>query len=161
MSVWKLDEKLLILESLISPTKILLFEKYYQAFDTVFHHKMKNLDVRQKNTPLYVVFLTLFSVFHLVMRHCVSCVIYYIKFQIKYFEGSRLIFSFFRFWLNFDVILYTANGSTNCYTASCLHQCQFNSSCVGSPVQNDYGGNYWSRWSLLSSLVCSSTNSGC
>ena len=29
MSVWKLDEKLLILESLISPTKILLFEKYY------------------------------------------------------------------------------------------------------------------------------------
>ena len=70
MSVWKLDEKLLILESLISPTKILLFEKYYQAFDTVFH---------------------------LVMRHCVSCVIYYIKFQIKYFEGSRLIFSFFRF----------------------------------------------------------------
>ena len=48
MSVWKLDEKLLILESLISPTKILLFEKYYQAFDTVFHHKMKHLDVRQK-----------------------------------------------------------------------------------------------------------------
>ena len=29
MSVWKLDEKLLILESLISPTKILLLEKYY------------------------------------------------------------------------------------------------------------------------------------
>ena len=48
MSVWKLDEKLLILESLISPTKILLFEKYYQVFDTVFHHKMKHLDVRQK-----------------------------------------------------------------------------------------------------------------
>ena len=54
MSVWKLDEKLLILESLISPAKILLFEKYYQAFDTVFHHKMKHLDVRQKNTPLYI-----------------------------------------------------------------------------------------------------------
>ena len=48
MSVWKLDEKLLILESLISPTKILLFQKYYQAFDTVFHHKMKHLEVRQK-----------------------------------------------------------------------------------------------------------------
>ena len=29
MSVWKLAEKLLILESLISPTKILLLEKYY------------------------------------------------------------------------------------------------------------------------------------
>ena len=30
-----------------------------------------------KNTPLRVVFSTLFSVFHLVMKHCVSCLIYY------------------------------------------------------------------------------------
>ena len=68
MSVWKLDEKLLILESLISPTKILLSSS--------------------KNIPLCV-FLTVFSLFHLVMKHCLSCLIYYIKFQIKYFEGSR------------------------------------------------------------------------
>ena len=61
MSVWKLDEKLLILESLISPTKILLSSS--------------------KNIPLCV-FLTVFSLFHLVMKHC-------LKFQIKYFEGSR------------------------------------------------------------------------
>ena len=121
MSVWKLDEKLLILESLISPTKILLSSS--------------------KNIPLCV-FLTVFSLFHLVMKHCLSCLIYYIKFQIKYFEGPRYSVVFFRFWLNFDFILYTANGSTNCYTASCLHQCQFNSSCVGSSVQNDYGGDY-------------------
>ena len=40
MSVWESDEKMLILESLISPSKIILFEKLYQAFDTVFHQKM-------------------------------------------------------------------------------------------------------------------------
>ena len=48
MSVWKSDEKLLIFASLISPAKIILFEKYYQAFDTVFHHHIKLLEVRQK-----------------------------------------------------------------------------------------------------------------
>ena len=30
-----------------------------------------------KNTPLRVVFSTLISVFDLVMKHCVSCLIYY------------------------------------------------------------------------------------
>ena len=33
--------KLLIFASLISPSKILLFEEH-QAFDTVFHHQMKH-----------------------------------------------------------------------------------------------------------------------
>ena len=37
MSVWKSDEKLFIFASLISPSKIILFEKQYQAFDTEFH----------------------------------------------------------------------------------------------------------------------------
>ena len=62
MSVWKSDEKLLIFASLISPSKISLFEKQYQAFDTVFHQQMKHLKVRQKysaarrifNSPLGV-----------------------------------------------------------------------------------------------------------
>ena len=48
MSIWKSDEKLLIFAFLISPAKIILFEKYYQAFDTVFHHQLKHLEVRQK-----------------------------------------------------------------------------------------------------------------
>ena len=52
MSVWISDEKLLIFASLISPSKMILFEKKYQTFDTVFHHQMK---------------------------HCVSCLIYYLK----------------------------------------------------------------------------------
>ena len=43
----------------------------------VFHHQMKHLEVRQKN-PLRFVFLTLFSVFHLVIKHSVSCFIYYL-----------------------------------------------------------------------------------
>ena len=38
MSVWESDEKMIILESLISHSKIILFEKLYQAFDTVIHH---------------------------------------------------------------------------------------------------------------------------
>ena len=37
MSVRISDEKLLIFASLNSPSKIILFEKVYQAFDTVFH----------------------------------------------------------------------------------------------------------------------------
>ena len=48
MSVWISDEKLLIFASLISPSKTILFEKKYQTFDTVFHHQMKYLEVRQK-----------------------------------------------------------------------------------------------------------------
>ena len=48
MSVWKSDKKLRIFASLTSPSKISLFEKSYQAFDTVFHHQVKHLEVRQK-----------------------------------------------------------------------------------------------------------------
>ena len=58
MSVWISDEKLLIFASLISPSKMILFEKKYQTFDTVFHHQMKHLQV--------------------VMKHCVECLIYYL-----------------------------------------------------------------------------------
>ena len=55
MSVWKSDEKLFIFAPLISPGKILLFEKYYQAFDKVFHLVKKHAKI-VKNTPLRVVF---------------------------------------------------------------------------------------------------------
>jgi len=46
MNVWKSDEKLVTFARLISPSKIILFEKLYQAFDTVFHHQMKHLEAR-------------------------------------------------------------------------------------------------------------------
>ena len=34
-----------VFASLISPSKMILFEKKYQTFDTVFHHQMKHLEV--------------------------------------------------------------------------------------------------------------------
>ena len=69
MSILKSNEKLLIFASLISPAKIILFEKSYQAFNTVFHHQMKHLENRQKYSAARVVFSTLFSVFHLVFSN--------------------------------------------------------------------------------------------
>ena len=62
MSVWKSDEKLLTFVSLISPSKINLFEKQYQAFDNVFHHQMKHLEVRQKYSAACRIFNSLLSV---------------------------------------------------------------------------------------------------
>ena len=70
--------------SLISPSKIILFEKWYQ----VFHHQINHLEVLQKHSAARVVFsMRLFSMFHLVrkpggvawMKHCFSWLIYYIS----------------------------------------------------------------------------------
>ena len=63
MSVWKSHEKLLFFASLISPSKIILFEKQYRAWDTMFPDQMKHLEVRQKYSAARRI---LFSVFHLV-----------------------------------------------------------------------------------------------
>ena len=62
MSVWISDEKLLIFASLISPSKMILFEKKHQAFDTVFHHQMKHLEVRQKYSAMRRIFNSLLGV---------------------------------------------------------------------------------------------------
>ena len=62
MSVWISDEKLLIFASLISPSKMIVFEKKYQTFDTVFHHKMKHLEVRQKYSAARRIFNSLLGV---------------------------------------------------------------------------------------------------
>ena len=62
MSVWISDEKLLIFASLISPSKMILFEKKYQTFDTVFHHQMKHLEVRQKYSAARRIFNSLLGV---------------------------------------------------------------------------------------------------
>ena len=62
MSVWISDEKLLIFASLISPSKMILFEKKYQTFDTVFHHQMKHLEVHQKYSTARRIFNSLLGV---------------------------------------------------------------------------------------------------
>ena len=62
MSVWISDEKLFIFAFLISPSKMILFEKKYQTFDTVFHHQMKHLEVRQKHSAARRIFNSLLGV---------------------------------------------------------------------------------------------------
>ena len=76
MSIWKSDEKLRSFASLISPSKIILFGKKYQASDAVFITRWNTSKI-VGNTPLRVIFSTLFLVLHLVIKHCVSCLIYY------------------------------------------------------------------------------------
>ena len=51
-----------VLASLISPSKMILFEKKYQTFDTVFHHQMKHLEVRQKYSAARCIFNSLLGV---------------------------------------------------------------------------------------------------
>ena len=94
MSVWILDEKLLIFASLISPSKMILFEKKYQTFDTVFHHHMKHLEVLQKYSATRRIFNSLLGVssgdetlrlmFDILLQMLIVCVfpemfIYYVK----------------------------------------------------------------------------------
>ena len=52
----------LVFSSLISPSKMILFEKKYQTFDTVFHHQMKHLEVRQKCSAARRIFNSLLGV---------------------------------------------------------------------------------------------------
>ena len=52
----------LVFASLNSPSKMILFEKKYQTFDTVFHHQMKHLEVRQKYSAARRIFNSLLGV---------------------------------------------------------------------------------------------------
>ena len=68
---------------------MILFQKKYQTFDTVFHHQMKHLEVRQKYSAARRIVNSLLGVSsgdeHCIscliyyMKHCVSCLIYYLK----------------------------------------------------------------------------------
>ena len=108
--------KLLIFASLIYPSKILCLRSNVKHSTQCFITRW-NTSKFVKNTPLRVVFLTLFLVFHLVMNHCVSFLIYYLKnrqkltgkfgllYKLRCFTG-RL--SLKRSWLKKDVkIKYT------------------------------------------------------
>ena len=100
MSVWISDEKLLIFASLISPSKMILFEKKYQTFDTVFHHQMKHLEVRQKYSAARRIFNSLLGVssgdetLHLMFDILVQ---WWIRnFKNDYQKLLIFVFSFFR-----------------------------------------------------------------
>ena len=78
MSVWKSDEKLLIFAFLISPSKINFLEKFILSI----RHSVSSPEEVRKKYSVANVFSTLFSVFHLVMEHCVSC----LQWQIQTFR---------------------------------------------------------------------------
>ena len=76
-SVWKSDEKLLIFASFLLLKSFWLnsnMKHWTQCFIT---RPGETPRIFFKNTPLRVVFSTLFVVFHLVMKHFFSCLIYY------------------------------------------------------------------------------------
>ena len=62
MSVWKLDETLLIFVSLISPFKISFFEKPIKHSTQCSDHQMKHLEVRQNYSAARLIFNSLLSV---------------------------------------------------------------------------------------------------
>ena len=79
MSVWKSDETLLSICILNFSFKN---DFVWEEISNIRHSVSspdENTSKFVKNTPLRVVFSTLFSVFHLVMKHCISCLIYYLK----------------------------------------------------------------------------------
>ena len=77
MSFWKSDEKLPVFAFLIPGLRSNI-KHSTQYFITKW-----NTSKLVKNTQLRVVFSTLFSVFYLVMKHCVSFLIYYFQVILK------------------------------------------------------------------------------
>ena len=81
MSVWKSDETLLSICILnFSFKNDFVWEEISNIRHKGFITRW-NTSKFVKNTPLRVVFSTLFSVFYLVMKHCVSCLIYYFSYS--------------------------------------------------------------------------------
>ena len=107
MSVWKSDGKQLIFTSLISPSKILLFGISIKHSTQCFISRWKTSKF-VKNTPLCVVFLTLFSVFRLLMklRHMLDILhetgFTHERFFTSYFINHRVFFRIFTFYIVFD-----------------------------------------------------------
>ena len=96
----------LVFASLISPSKMILFEKKYQTFDTVFHHQMKHLEVRQKYSAARRIFNSLlgvssgdetlhlmFDILHAIMKIPCNCSDVYLTPTLCNLENSR------KFWI--------------------------------------------------------------
>ena len=77
MSFWKSDEKLPVFAFLIPGLRSNI------KHSTQYFIIKWNTSKLVKNTQLRVVFSTLFSVFYLVMKHCVSFLIYYFQVILK------------------------------------------------------------------------------
>ena len=148
MSVWISDEKLLIFASLISPSKMILFEKKYQTFDTVFHHQMKHLEVRQKYSAARRIFNSLLGVssgdetLHLMFDILLT------KRESQIFKGIQQFLLYMSGENKFDHLFLFSRSSFLC------------SICVRSPsFSSDSSPPYLAfRWFLSSSKLFSSSN---
>ena len=87
----------LVFASLISPSKMILFEKKYQTFDTVFHYQMKHLEVRQNYSAARRIFNSLLGVSSL-----------HLMFDILH--NNRLLLGL-RIVTRYDVISYMGHAS--------------------------------------------------
>ena len=122
-----LDEKLLSFVSLISPSEIILFEKQYQAFDTVFHHQMKHLEVCQKYSTACCIFNSLLGVLSgdetlcLMLDILLQNMIHFILFQFTIIISSL----FYCLYLFSDGLWHTSlpcpSGSAITLWVSCLN----------------------------------------
>ena len=84
-----------VFASLISPSKMILFEKKYQTFDTVFHHQMKHLEVRQKYSAARRIFNSLLGVSSGDETLRLMFDILLIPLSISFFNPKRFFSSFF------------------------------------------------------------------
>ena len=71
LSVWKSDEKLLSFASLISPSKIINF--VWEVISSIRHSVSSPNETPQTARRIFS--------FPLGMKHCISCLIYYVKTQ--------------------------------------------------------------------------------
>ena len=121
------DEKLLSFVSLISPSEIILFEKQYQAFDTVFHHQMKHREVCQKYSTACCIFNSLLGVLSgdetlcLMLDILLQNMIHFILFQFTIIISSL----FYCLYLFSDGLWHTSlpcpSGSAITLWVSCLN----------------------------------------
>ena len=94
----------LVFASLISPSKMILFEKKYQTFDTVFHHQMK---------------------------HCISCLIYYINnwdnsHAVPYFVSSSFLSLDLLYFKSVAIVMHDISNSLTPTNVSNLFAYQSN-----------------------------------
>ena len=143
MSVWKSDEKLLSFVSLISPSEIILFEKQYQAFDTVFHHQMKHLEVCQKYSTACCIFNSLLGVLIIRWWNTLSYAWYitskYDSFHIisihnHYFKSVLLFISLLRWFVAYQSAM---SFRFSHYFVSFLSECTSLLSGIGTEVNQE------------------------
>ena len=100
---------------------MILFEKKYQTFDTVFHHQMKHLEVRQKYSAARHIFNSLLGVssgdetLHLMFDILLldGELMVFAPAQFSYTTAMRIYCGSFSYRLVINLFLYLFVGGTN------------------------------------------------